>query len=159
MLYVLREISRAVPVWPWISSFRRSLSSRDSAPKMQISVLLNSLDNLFVTPPSIASGNGVLYSSCDLKTFVFCASLLLRCCSQFSFLRAAKVRWYPRDTFFYRKIQNSDQTELLFMRKINSVLVMVVVVGKNKISLVNIIRTIKNVSCIFISPIYTFFQQ
>ena len=52
--YAFRDVSGAVPEWPWISGFMRKSSRRDNAPKMRFSVLLNSWDNFFVSLPSIS---------------------------------------------------------------------------------------------------------
>ena len=53
--YAYPDVSGAVPEWPWIIGFMRKSSRRDSAPKIQFLVLLNSWDNLFVILPSISS--------------------------------------------------------------------------------------------------------
>ena len=60
VLYVFRDISGAVPEWPWISRFMRKSSRRDNAPNMRFSVLLNSWDNFFVTFPSNSSETWVM---------------------------------------------------------------------------------------------------
>ena len=89
---VFREVSGAVPEWHCIRGFRRNSSSRDRAPKMRLSVLLNSLVNFLVTLPSISSETWVIESSCDLGAVEFCAKLLLGCSSQFSLFRTASFR-------------------------------------------------------------------
>ena len=58
--YAFRDVSRAVPYWPWISGFMRKSSRRDSAPKKRFFVFLNSWDNFFVTLPSISSETWVM---------------------------------------------------------------------------------------------------
>ena len=87
------DASGAVPVWTWTSGFMRQSPGRDSAPKMQFCILLNSWDNFFLTLPSISSETWVMYSFCDLGTFEFCAKLLLGCSlfSAASFLLFLKV--------------------------------------------------------------------
>ena len=55
VLSAFRDVSGAVPEWPWISGFMKKSSSRASVPSMRFFVLLNSCDNFFVTLPSIFS--------------------------------------------------------------------------------------------------------
>ena len=66
--YAFRDISGAVPEWPWPSGFMRKSSKRDSAPRMRFSVLLNSWDNVFVTLRSTSSEIWVIYI---LRVIVF----------------------------------------------------------------------------------------
>ena len=51
ILKTFRDVSGAIPEWPWISGFIRKSSSRPSAPSMLFSVLLKSCDNFLVTLP------------------------------------------------------------------------------------------------------------
>ena len=55
ILKMFRDVSGAVPEWPWISEFVRKSSRHANAPSMRFSVLLNSCDNFLVTLPSISS--------------------------------------------------------------------------------------------------------
>ena len=109
--YAFRDVSGAVPEWPWIHGFMRKSSRRDSAPKMRFSLLLNSWDNFFVALHSISSEAWVMQSSCDLETFEFCAKLLLGCSSQFSLFIAASFLLFVKVAFFYGK--SSDQPSIL----------------------------------------------
>ena len=86
---MFRDVSGAVPEWPWISGFVRKSSRRANAPSTRFSVLLNCCDNFLVTLPSISSETWVMLSSCDLGTFKFCAKLPLGYSLQFSLLKAA----------------------------------------------------------------------
>ena len=58
--YAFLDVSGAVPEWLWISGFMRKSSSRDNAPNMRFSVLPNSWDTFFVTPPAISSETWVM---------------------------------------------------------------------------------------------------
>ena len=60
ILHTFRDVSGAVPEWPWVSGFMKKSSSRASAPSMRFSVLLNSCDNFLVTLPSISSETWVM---------------------------------------------------------------------------------------------------
>ena len=102
---------RAVPEWPWISGLRRKSSIRESAPKMLLSVLLNSWGNFFVTLPSISPETRLMESSCDLRAFEFCAKLLLGSSSQFSLFSAAIFLLILRVATFDGK---SNDQRLLF---------------------------------------------
>ena len=95
-IYVFRDVSGAVPEWPWIRGFMRKSSRRDNAPNMLFSVPLNAWDNFFVTVPSISSDTRVKLSSCDLGTFEFYAKLLPGCPSKFSLFNAANFLLFLR---------------------------------------------------------------
>ena len=56
----LRVGSGVAPEYPGNNGFIRKSSSRASAPRMRLSVLLNSFDSLFVTLPSISSETWVM---------------------------------------------------------------------------------------------------
>ena len=94
--------------WPWISWFMRKPSRRAKLPNIRFSVLLNSWDNFFVTLPLISCKTSVMYPSCELGTFEFCAKLLLGCFSQFSLFNVANFFLFLRNTIFYRKKIVSD---------------------------------------------------
>ena len=117
---VFRDISWAVPEWPLIGGFKRKSFRRTSAPRMRLSVLLNSWDNFFFTLTSFSSETWVVVSSCDLGTFEFCAKLLLAFSSQFSLLRAASFRLFLKVAIFYGK---SNEERLMlnyhFMNELN----------------------------------------
>ena len=105
--YAFRDVSGAVPEWPWISGFMRKSSRGDSASKMRFSVLLNSRDNFVLTPPSISSETWVMLSSCDLGTFDFCSKLLLGCSSQFSLFSDASFLFSSKLPFSTGKVMIS----------------------------------------------------
>ena len=98
--YAYRNVSGAVPEWPWISGFRRNSWSSDREPKMQLSLPLNSLDSFFVTLHSIFSEVCVIVSFCDLGTFVICAKVFLGCFSWCSLLREASFRFFSELPYF-----------------------------------------------------------
>ena len=106
-LNAFRDVSGAVPEWPWVSGFIRKSSSLASAPRMRFYVLLNSFDSLFVTLPSISSETWVIQSSCDLGALEFCAKLLQEWSSQFSLFNAANFFLF-RVVIFYGKIMISQ---------------------------------------------------
>ena len=60
VLNAFRDVSGAVPEWPWISGFMRKWSRRANAPSMRFFVLLNSDENFLVTLPSISSETWVM---------------------------------------------------------------------------------------------------
>ena len=107
VLNTFRDVSRTVPQWPWISRCMRK-SRRDFALKMRFSVPPNSWDNFFVTLPPISSETWVMYSSCDLRTFEFCAKLLLGCPSQFALLKAASFLSFLRVAISTGRVVFSD---------------------------------------------------
>ena len=96
ILNTFRDVSGAVPEWPWISGFMRKSSRRANAPSMRFSVLLNSCDNFLVTLPSVSSETWIMQTSCDLGIFEFCAKLLLGCSPQFSLFKAASFLLFLR---------------------------------------------------------------
>ena len=53
VLNAFRDVSGAVPEWPWFSGLMRKSSRSANAPSMQFSVLLNSCDNFFGLSPRI----------------------------------------------------------------------------------------------------------
>ena len=126
-----RDISGAVPEWPWISGFRRKSSRRDSAPKVRISDLLNSRDNFFVTLTSICSETWVIQSSCDLGTFEFCVKLASRMFLTILFLKGCKISRIPQICHFLRKkYWAAINIEVFFMKKSASFTVTMFNVGK-----------------------------
>ena len=122
---------RPEPEWPWIIGFRRSLSSQDRAPKMQLFVLSISLDSFFVTLPSISSETCAmsLLVIRGLGTFVFCAMVLLGCSSWFSFLRAALL---SQRCHFPRERSNSDEDLIISSQGNRLDEVVYRIVGENK---------------------------
>ena len=112
--YAFRDVSEADPEWFWINGFKRNSSSRDRAPKLRISLLLNSLDNFFLTLPSISSETCLILSFCVLGTVVFCASLLPGCSSWFSLLRASSFHLFLKTAICYGKITNNGEYWITF---------------------------------------------
>ena len=99
VLNALQDASGVVLEWPWISGLMRKSSRRSNAPNMRFSVLLNSCENFLMTLPSISSEIWVMLSSCDLATFEFNATLLMRCSSYFSLFNATSFLLFLRDAF------------------------------------------------------------
>ena len=60
ILNAFRDVSGAVPEWPWFSGFMRKSSRCANAPSMRFFDLLNSHDSFFVTLPSISSETWVM---------------------------------------------------------------------------------------------------
>ena len=86
--FVFRNVPGTVPECVRICGFKRNSSNLDTAPKMRVSVLLNSW-NSFLAPSSISSETCMICSSLILGTEVFRDWSFLGCFSCVSLATAA----------------------------------------------------------------------
>ena len=138
------------PECPQISGFRRNLSSWERAPKMRLSVLLNSLGNFFLLYPQfpqklewynllVVWEHFYLVPDCswDALHNSLCSGLqVFAYFSELPFSTGQNEHWLRLKYLF-------------FMKEINSLTITIILVGKNENWLIIIVSNINNY-CVFV---------